>query len=100
MALGATLYYLLTGQPPLRGETEVQTFVAIQEHDPLPPSHHNRNISADLDAICLKCLEKNPQRRYQTASRACRGSASVAGRKTSWSQEDHDLVEGRSLVRS
>lgn len=67
-ALGATLYFLLTGKPPLKGDTDVQTLVAIQNDDPAAPSRHVAAIPQDLDAVCLKCLEKPPSNRYLTAT--------------------------------
>ena len=67
-AFGTTLYFLLTGRPPLQGDNEVQTMMAIQNLDPAAPSQHVAHISKDLDAICLKCLEKNPELRYRTAT--------------------------------
>ncbi len=66
-ALGAILYELLTGQPPFRGETVLQTLDAIQYKEVAPPSRLRSGIPRDLDAICRKCLDKQPRRRYATA---------------------------------
>jgi serine/threonine protein kinase len=65
--LGAILYYLLTARPPFRGETEFETLDVVQYKEPAPPSSVNRRVPADLDAICRKCLAKQPRRRYASA---------------------------------
>jgi len=66
-SLGAILYQLLTGQPPFVGETPLATLQKVVEEDPVPPSKHNPLAPPDLETICLKCLEKKPERRYGTA---------------------------------
>jgi hypothetical protein len=66
-ALGGILYYLLTGRPPFRGATAAETVDAIQVKDLVPPSRVRRRVPADLDAICRKCLAKQPRRRYGSA---------------------------------
>ena len=66
-ALGAVLYELLTGRPPLSGESDRGTLHQILTQEPVSPSRLSREIPSDLDAICLKCLEKQPSDRYTTA---------------------------------
>jgi tetratricopeptide (TPR) repeat protein len=66
-ALGVTLYELLTGRPPYRGGSELQTLRLITEGRLLPPRRLRANTPPDLDAICLKCLELEPSRRYHSA---------------------------------
>jgi tetratricopeptide (TPR) repeat protein len=66
-ALGAILYELLTGRPPFRAATALETLAQVTDNDPVSPSRFQPGLSGDIETICLKCLEKNPSRRYGTA---------------------------------
>jgi serine/threonine-protein kinase len=67
-ALGAILYELLTGERPFRGQTRTELRNAILNRAPDPPRALNPRLSADLEAVCLKCLVKDPPGRYESAS--------------------------------
>jgi tetratricopeptide (TPR) repeat protein len=65
--LGAVLYALLTGRAPFGGDSVVETLDAVRHAPPRPPTRLNAAVPRDLETICLKCLEKDPRRRYPTA---------------------------------
>src|SRR2546423_6770193 len=65
--LGAVLYQLLTGQPPFAGGTTYETIKLLLDTEPRQPRLLNPRIDRDLSIICLKCLEKDPKRRYSSA---------------------------------
>ena len=81
--LGAILYELLTGRPPFLGASARETLQQVVTRDAVAPRTHNHAIPADLDAICTRCLARNPAQRYVTA----RGLAEDLGR----------FLEGRAV---
>lgn len=66
-SLGATLYELLTGKPPFEGKSRLELVDRIRHEKPLPPRQRRPEVSPRIETICLKCLEKDPAKRYASA---------------------------------
>ena len=89
-SLGATLYDLLTGRPPFDGVSSVDVLMKVLHEEPLAPSIKNKKPSDELETIILKCLEKDPARRYSSCRelskdlRSFREGEPIAARPTTW----------------
>ena len=66
--LGCILYACLTGRPPIEGASDADTLLRVRTDAPPPPARLNPQVPRDLDAVCRKCLEKEPGRRYSSAA--------------------------------
>ncbi len=59
---------MLTGRPPFRADSVLETIEQVRQREPEPPSGINHRVARDLQTVCLKCLDKDPQRRYASAA--------------------------------
>jgi serine/threonine-protein kinase len=101
--LGAILYELLTGRPPFRAGTVMETVVQVLEREPAPPSQLHPGVPRDLEAICLRCLEKSPRDRFESAAALADaldgylrgdefGGTSLWQRLRRWTRREPELV--------
>jgi serine/threonine protein kinase len=91
--LGTILYKLLTGRPPFLGETVAQTRDQVLNHEPVPPTTLRPEVPSDLEAICLKCLRKQPRDRYAGADSLARGLEKFLARTHATSRPEEGSSE-------
>src|SRR6184192_1356030 len=97
--LGAVLYQLLTGQPPFAGGTTYETIRLLLNTEPRKPRALNHKIDRDLSTICLKCLEKDPKRRYSSALALAEDLERWLKHEPIAARHVGPLVRGRKWVR-
>ena len=91
-ALGVVLYEMLVGRPPFMGATAMETLRQVSFKDPISPSTLRSGIPKDLETICLKCLSKQPNKRYETASELSQDlnafleNKSIKARRAPWNE--------------
>ena len=89
-SLGATLYEALTGRPPFVAENPLEIYRQVLDDEPTPPRGLNRKCSRDIETICLKCLDKDPGKRYASALqlaedlRRFQERLPIQGRRVGW----------------
>src|SRR5258708_12660385 len=88
-SLGAVLYELLTGLPPFEGPNPVETLRRVVNDDVPTPTQLNAAVPPDLETIVLKCLEKDPARRYPTAAALAADLEHFSGGKAIAARRDH-----------
>ncbi|MEX2176876.1 MAG: serine/threonine-protein kinase [Pirellulaceae bacterium] len=99
-AMGAVLYYLLTGKPPFDDEKPMRVLIAHAHDIPVPPSQHSADVLDDLEQVVMRCLQKSPLDRYQSATElaAALDDCEESGRWTRdaarawWQQNDRGAV--------
>jgi serine/threonine-protein kinase len=104
-SLGTILYECLTGRPPFLEATPLETMIQVMEGEPPRPRELNPRLPRDLEAVCLRCLEKSPERRYSTAAEVAQNlerylnnepveglTAGLGARLARWARREPALV--------
>ena len=105
-ALGAILYEMLTGRPPFRGVSALETVRQVLQDEPVPPRRLQPNVPLDAETICLKCLAKEPAKRYASAEALADDLARflagkpVLARPTSWHERTVKWIRRRPALAS
>jgi serine/threonine protein kinase len=97
--LGATLYAMLTGHPPFQGATWLRVLTEVVHRAPTPPSQFARGLDPELEAICLRCLEKDPDRRYPSALALAEDLSACARRLRGATPRVADLTDQAETLR-
>lgn len=97
-ALGVILYEMLTGRPPLLGPTVLATLALVETVEPVPPRRLQPQLPRDLEAVCLKCLAKDPRRRYATAEDLAADLARFLGGRPTVARPLNALARGAKLI--
>ena len=90
--MGAILYEMLTGRPPFRASTPLDTVLQVLEQAPVRPRAYSADLDVSLEAICLKCLEKAPEDRYTSA-------ADLAEDLAAWQRGEPVVADRQSSLR-
>ena len=98
-SLGAILFHLLTGQPPFHGENAIEVLRNAAERPAPRPRTLNRKIPADLETICLKCLEKKPAARYSSATALAEDLDRFLARRTILARRANPITHAVRWIR-
>jgi serine/threonine protein kinase len=102
-ALSAILYECLTGRPPFKAETPLDTIMKVISEEPVRPTRLQRRTPHELETICLKCLQKEPAKRYATAAELAEdlrrfSTQTLWGRTWRWAKRRSVLVQASCVV--